>query len=121
MPGAVADLQVVLLRDEPLTVHSPAMALTRENVLAFLGRDWVGARVRKDRDLAARLRKGGAAAAVRFQDRLREHADFKTRTTREEDFEAHLALVRLLQQANKALTERRLSPRPRGGGKSAQR
>jgi hypothetical protein len=89
------------------------MALTKENVLAFLNRDWAGARLRKDRGLADRLRRGGIAAAVRFQDRLREHADFKTRTTREEDFEAHVAFTRLIDRANAGLSA---GARGRGAG-----
>lgn len=76
------------------------MSLTRENVRAYLNRDWAGARRHKDASMGRWVEVNGTAAALRLSDMLLEQVWARAREEKaKQDFSGLISMRRKLDRA----------------------
>lgn len=77
------------------------MSLTRENVLAYLSRDWDGARHHKDASMGRWVQVKGTAAALRLSDMLLGQVWERARKEKaKQDISGLISMRRLLDRAH---------------------
>jgi len=81
------------------------MSLTRKDVLAYLNRDWAGARRHKDASMSRWVHAQGADAAFRLSEMLLDQVWERARA--EKAKQGYSGLIELRKKLNRANPQRR--------------